>query len=1162
MPSTRDALLSLTICLSLILVPVTTAAILHVPDDYTSIQAAIDDADLLDTVLVQPGTYVGEIVIDAIPVVLASTWLTTGDTSAIAQTILSGADSLSVLLIDDPYHIGPRITGFTITNGHDEPYYERPDRIGGGISCRDAGARIDHVVIENCLARDGGGVWLSNSAVTFDQVVIRNNEAYGSGGGIHASHSDLTMEHSRIVGNYGRWDGGGIYYSAGYSLSELTLENVKIADNTAKREGAGLWLWSESGELTHVSIHNNRATSSSGRGGGIYLAAGDIAFSDVSVVKNHSGWAGGGIAGDIENITWDQGDRCNLYMNTAAWGTDIYSEDEADVYLDTFTVVLPHQHLAPSSHDISLHANHAALGQYNQDQWVAPWGSNTNSGLEPQSPLKNIWIASLRAVPGTTIHLDSGIYSDSTINERFPINLAADVTLQGSVVEPSILDAGREWRVLTAIGTGEREILNTTIQNGVEGVYSEGADLLIDGCLIRGNRYEGINSSYFYESPTEYYGTLTVENSEICNNTGSGIRSSGRTMLSNLSIHHNETTGSGGGLGIADTLYLANVSITENRAGRAGGMLVYDHTLVTFDPENRCSIYDNHAALSGKDILLDANYHDNSSIIPLDVFLDTASVATPQDRFMHPVEVIRLHADHGVVQQVREDLYVSPDGNDNASGSSENDPLRTINEAFARVDPSRDEPIIVHLAEGIYGPNYQNDLFPLLPPNSIRLEGAHREATILDACHRNACLIADNLEKVELANLTLSNTGGWYNPYPYGERWGAAYLENSNVKMEYVTIRDNDHDWGSAIYGINSDVWLDHVAIVNNTAEFDMLALFALEETNDLILTNCTIAGNRLDGRGLYAQNMNVLILNSILYDGRYSFYPHDLAVTIHSCLVTNPTWYHGENLIVANPGFLAPSDVDYRLRDTSICIDAGLTEYNWNGMQVLDFATGDYLGNGPDLGAYEYGHFRLLSPTNGDTLDQDTLFHLPFVWEDMGFPENREFALSITVQEGDVWDTTLAVSGLDTAATTLDLHRRMGRREWEEPLTVTWKVLAANETDTLACDWPFRFSVPTYSGVADREIDLPQKFALTALYPNPFNPVITAEVALPRAAELEVRVYDLLGREVAVLARGIHAAGHHRLTFDGSHNASGVYFLRVRVPGEMERVEKMVLLK
>jgi hypothetical protein len=74
----------------------------------------------------------------------------------------------------------------------------------------------------------------------------------------------------------------------------------------------------------------------------------------------------------------------------------------------------------------------------------------------------------------------------------------------------------------------------------------------------------------------------------------------------------------------------------------------------------------------------------------------------------------------------------------------------------------------------------------------------------------------------------------------------------------------------------------------------------------------------------------------------------------------------------------------------------------------------------------------------------------------------------------------------------------------------------------------------------------IPGTFALDASYPNPFNPSATIRYSLPVAANVSLRVYDVLGQEVARLAEGMQAPGVKEARFDGSALPSGIYFYRM----------------
>ncbi len=89
-----------------------------------------------------------------------------------------------------------------------------------------------------------------------------------------------------------------------------------------------------------------------------------------------------------------------------------------------------------------------------------------------------------------------------------------------------------------------------------------------------------------------------------------------------------------------------------------------------------------------------------------------------------------------------------------------------------------------------------------------------------------------------------------------------------------------------------------------------------------------------------------------------------------------------------------------------------------------------------------------------------------------------------------------------------------------------------------------------------------PLVFHLAQNYPNPFNPATTLIYDLPDAASVTLRIYDILGREVATLVDRVQQdAGRHQYTFDGSNFASGVYIYRLNA-GSISAVKRMVLAK
>ncbi|MEX2117001.1 MAG: T9SS type A sorting domain-containing protein [Bacteroidota bacterium] len=93
------------------------------------------------------------------------------------------------------------------------------------------------------------------------------------------------------------------------------------------------------------------------------------------------------------------------------------------------------------------------------------------------------------------------------------------------------------------------------------------------------------------------------------------------------------------------------------------------------------------------------------------------------------------------------------------------------------------------------------------------------------------------------------------------------------------------------------------------------------------------------------------------------------------------------------------------------------------------------------------------------------------------------------------------------------------------------------------------------------RTSNLPESFVVTQNYPNPFNPGTTFDFELLKRDQVIVKIFDLLGRELATLVNEVRAPGPHRITWDASGYPSGVYLYRIQV-GQDIQTKRMTLIK
>jgi hypothetical protein len=88
-----------------------------------------------------------------------------------------------------------------------------------------------------------------------------------------------------------------------------------------------------------------------------------------------------------------------------------------------------------------------------------------------------------------------------------------------------------------------------------------------------------------------------------------------------------------------------------------------------------------------------------------------------------------------------------------------------------------------------------------------------------------------------------------------------------------------------------------------------------------------------------------------------------------------------------------------------------------------------------------------------------------------------------------------------------------------------------------------------------------PTQFMLKQNYPNPFNPNTNIEFQIPKTEFVTLKIYNLLGQEVATLVSDKLAAGKYKCTWNASGISSGVYIFQL-IAGEFEKTRKLILMR
>jgi hypothetical protein len=132
-----------------------------------------------------------------------------------------------------------------------------------------------------------------------------------------------------------------------------------------------------------------------------------------------------------------------------------------------------------------------------------------------------------------------------------------------------------------------------------------------------------------------------------------------------------------------------------------------------------------------------------------------------------------------------------------------------------------------------------------------------------------------------------------------------------------------------------------------------------------------------------------------------------------------------------------------------------------------------------------------------------------------------------------------------------------LGDLNWFPTQKVTWLAQRNAEYTHIQS----ALDLGTTTAVNDIGGNVLREFSLDQNYPNPFNPSTTISFSIPKAGYVTLKVYDILGQEIATLLDGFKAPQTYNLRFDGTGLASGVYFYKLTAPG-FTQVKKMVLTK
>ena len=177
----------------------------------------------------------------------------------------------------------------------------------------------------------------------------------------------------------------------------------------------------------------------------------------------------------------------------------------------------------------------------------------------------------------------------------------------------------------------------------------------------------------------------------------------------------------------------------------------------------------------------------------------------------------------------------------------------------------------------------------------------------------------------------------------------------------------------------------------------------------------------------------------------------------------------------------------------------------------------------------------------------------LPYYWEIVTGMSTGSFSANVTFSYDEADVAARGLSEADPAIAACDNERQV----------LESAVNIENEEITVTVTAPSLFAIGAVvntSSATEETKPAPASYELAQNYPNPFNPSTKISYTLPEPAEVRLIVFDVLGRQVCVLASGRRPAGTHEVVFDASNLPSGLYAYRLETDRYVETKHMMLV--
>jgi len=319
---------------------------------------------------------------------------------------------------------------------------------------------------------------------------------------------------------------------------------------------------------------------------------------------------------------------------------------------------------------------------------------------------------------------------------------------------------------------------------------------------------------------------------EIAAMLGGGISLWGDAEVKNCVIKNNKSISGGGGIGIAySSLNLGNCDIFNNYTYGPGGGISVAGGSIEFDPINKNSLYSNYASRG-------CDFHKTStSISPLTIILDTATVLlndayffSSQDQSGNQVYDLTIISENAILTPYDGDLYVDPEnGDDNNSGTSPQEPFKTIAWANHNIHVDSLDKNTIHLANGIYSDTTNGEKLPLNIRPFINYVGESREGVVIDG-NRKTSIFKGNNNTTDYSLQRMTLQGGAEPTFQIIESpqklLVRLYVDQDRFLLDSIVFKD------SYAYGVGILTYSGDSSIVRNCEFRDNIGGYSIMSSN------------------------------------------------------------------------------------------------------------------------------------------------------------------------------------------------------------------------------------------------------------------------------------------------------------------------------------------